>query len=917
MNNLTIGWLKSVKITNGERIDVFDEVEVHKVAVNAKSKENLPALYAYHGVKGTYSPSNVFFVDIDTTVGVEEILQNKEKLFSSIPFAYALQKSASGKLHIVCLQPELIENPDSWRYYTKLYTLVVCEIINQVFGWDYLVLTDDNGKPACDISMVKYTQAFFFTSNPWIVNEYAARAILSTSDEIKLKKKYPDWFEDSKISNGTNAVMKDIDIDFNAVVGKLTIDRTYGAGKYTGNDLRWRIGSYLVCTYGKEQAKVIVDKLFENPDDFTFYDKGINPLVKTWFEHTFPFIQATNVEKQEKNRLSKITMEDDKYMSDYVDEVERSIAKEQILTISAPTGTGKTTMLEKLTKKYHKKAIILVPFNVTNQLYRWSNVVSSMSTNKFLPGRINTMIWDQFIKNYKEIEQSSDIIFVDESHTLFLDRSYRDSAVGVWAKFQTWIQLGKKIVFVSATPAGEIAKLNSRVLKFIKNDKRNVKVNIITTNDTLTALEQDLHNTEYDRVCVFSDRDVKILYARLCAKGEQDDSKIYHSQWSKNVEELKTTEKLTARMNLLTCIAFNGLNIKNAGENICVSVRYTEGVTTLNELIQIVGRFRDNKNITLNIYVDNKYATFEDLDELFANAKTITDYESNEELKSEYYERLASGSVQDSLREIDAYEKMWTLGNIIREMKSRYPIEVVNKVFDTEHMVKRINPIKRKASDLFVDFLSGKIDEETFSGQYVNTDMENFINGWRREMNNIVWQVGEKVGIVDVIVAECEKQNTLIDNAIKKIKHIIWIVGMGESRWNEEVANRAGLKSLLKGTTMIKRAMTQFKKDDEIRAKYAEYIYSDRDVSETLSFDSVDIMFETVSKEVKQAKVIKSECQKGKHSKSHKQHKQHKLYVYKCVETGVSKTKPEWMEETGCTLNRFDYLVRKGLYVKE
>ena len=909
MNNLTIGYLPSIQTRKGAQITGFDITEVNTLAQKATSKLNLPALYVYQGVKGEYSSSNVFFMDIDTTECVDRIIEGKDELFAKVPFVYALQKSASGKLHIICIHNETFEDVDSWSYNTILYSIAVCRIINAIFGVDYLE------SKAVDLHQSKFTQGLFFSKNELVVNEYVVPGRLNPSDVILIKQKYPEYFE--KISSnftGTSEMMKDIDIDFNAVVGKLTIDRTYGVGKYTGNDLRWRIGSYLVCTYGKEQAKVIVDKLFENPQDFTFYDKGINPLVKTWFEHTFPFIQATNVEKQEKNRLSKITMEDDKYMSDYVDEVERSIAKEQILTISAPTGTGKTTMLEKLTKKYHKKAIILVPFNVTNQLYRWSNVVSSMSTNKFLPGRINTMIWDQFIKNYKEIEQSSDIIFVDESHTLFLDRSYRDSAVGVWAKFQTWIQLGKKIVFVSATPAGEIAKLNSRVLKFIKNDKRNVKVNILSTNDTLTALEQDLHNKEYDRVCVFSDRDVKILYARLCIKGEQDDSRIYHSQWSKNVEELKTTEKLTARMNLLTCIAFNGLNIKNAGENICVSVRYTEGVTTLNELIQIVGRFRDNKNITLNIYVDNKYTTFEDLDELFANAKTITDYESNEELKSEYYERLASGSVQDSLREIDAYEKMWTLGNIIREMKSRYPIEVVNKVFDTEHMVKRINPIKKQASDLFVGFLSGKIDEETFNEQYTNTDMEDFINGWRREMNNIVWQVGEKVGIVDVIVAECEKQNTLIDNAIKKIKHIIWIVGMGESRWNEEVANRAGLKSLLKGTTMIKRAMTQFKKDDEIRAKYAEYIYSDRDVSETLSFDSVDIMFETVSKEVKQAKVIKSECQKGKHSKSHKQHK---LYVYKCVETGVSKTKPEWMEETGCTLNRFDYLVRKGLYVKE
>ena len=905
MNNLTIGYLPAIQTRKGAQIKGFDTTEVSALAQKATSKLNLPALYVYQGVKGEYSSSNVFFMDIDTTECVDRIIEGKDELFAKVPFVYALQKSASGKLHIICIHNETFEDVDSWSYNTILYSIAVCRAINAIFGVDYLE------SKAIDLHQSKFTQGLFFSKNELVVNEYAMPDRLNPSDVILIKQKYPEYFEEiSSNFTGTGEMMKDVDIDFNAVVGKLTIDRNYTVGKYNGNDLRWRIGSYLVCTYGKEQAQVIVDKLFENAEEFTFYNKGINPLIKTWFENIFPFIQAANVEKQEKNRLSKVEMKDDKYMSDYVNEVERSIAKEQILTISAPTGTGKTTMLEKLTKKYHKKAIILVPFNVTNQLYRWSNVVSSATTNKFLPGQINTMIWDQFIKNYKEIEQSSDIIFVDESHTLFLDRSYRDSAVGVWAKFQTWIQLGKKIVFVSATPAGEIAKLNSRVLKFVKNDKRNVKVNILCTNDTLTALEQDLHNKEYDRVCVFSDRDVKILYARLCIKGEHADSKIYHSQWPKNVEELKTTERLTARMNLLTCIAFNGLNIKNADENICVSVRHTEGVTTLNELIQIVGRFRDNKNITLNIYVDNKYTTFEDLDELFANAKAITDYESNEELKSEYYERLASGSVQDSLREIDAYEKMWTLGNIIREMKSRYPVEVVNKVFDKEHMVKRTNPIKKQASDLFVDFLSGKIDEETFNGQYVNTDMEDFINGWRREMNNIMWQVGEKVGIVDAIVAECEKQNTLIDNAIKKIKHIIWIVGMDEPRWNAEVTNREGLKGLLKGATMIKRAMAQFKKDDEIRVKYAEYIYSDRDVSETLILDP-EALFRSVVTE------INGEKEETFNKRSNASSQERRKHLYRCVESGEEKTKPEWIESLDVSKSKFNYLVMKGLYVKE
>ena len=637
--------------------------------------------------------------------------------------------------------------------------------------------------------------------------------------------------------------------------------------------------------------------------------------------------RTENIEKQEENRITRIEMDDDKFMSDYVDKVEKFIVKEQVLTISAPTGTGKTTMLEKLTKKYHKNSIILVPFNVTNKLYAWSSIVSSESESSFEPGKINTMVWDQFVKHYNEIENSpTDVIFVDESHTLFLDRTYRDSAVQVWGKFQMWMQRGKKIVFISATPAGEIQKLNSRVLKFVKKDDRDVKVNILYTNDTLSSLERDLRSNFFDKVCVFSDRDVKILYARLCADGLSHDARIYHSQWRGNVEELKKNERLDHRMNLLTCIAFNGLNIRNSGEKICVSVRYTEGDTTLNEIIQIVGRFRNNKDITLNIYVDDKFKSFDELEELFHNAKTITDYEDNAELKSEYFERLSEETVQNSLREIDAYEKMWTLGNIISELKSRYLIKIENITLDKVDIVKRTNPIKRQASELMVGFLRGEMTVGEFESGYKGTDMEDFILPWRRELNNVEYLAGDCGGVIDAVVEECAKQNTLVDNAIKKMKRIIWVVRMDENQWGQEVAGREGLKQLLKGDKMIKSALSNWKKDDSVREKYAEYVreYVEGRVVGVEVGDPgslFDPLFEAVvsdiEREVEQSKVVKSECQKGKHSKSHKQHKQHKLYIYRCVETGESKTKPEWMQELKCNEDRFKYLIKRRVYVKE
>lgn len=629
--------------------------------------------------------------------------------------------------------------------------------------------------------------------------------------------------------------------------------------------------------------------------------------------------RTENIEKQEENRTTHIEMDDDKFMSDYVDKVEKFIVKEQVLTISAPTGTGKTTMLEKLTKKYHKNSVILVPFNVTNKLYAWSNIVSSKSESSFEPGKINTMVWDQFVKHYNEIENSpTDVIFVDESHALFLDRTYRDSAVQVWGKFQMWMQRGKKIVFISATPAGEIQKLNSRVLEFVKKDDRDVKVNILYTNDTLSSLERDLRSNFFDKVCVFSDRDVKILYARLCADGLSHDARIYHSLWRENVEELKRNERLDHRMNLLTCIAFNGLNIRNTGEKICILVRYTEGDTTLNEIIQIVGRFRNNKDITLNIYVDDKFKSFDDLEELFHNAKTITDCEDNAELKSEYFERLSEETVQNSLKEIEAYEKMWTLGRIMSELKSRYlvKIETVTDKVDEGDIVKRVNPIKRQASELMVGFLRGEMTVGELERRYKGTDMEDFILTWRRELNNVKYLAGGCGGVIDAVVEECGKQNTLVDNAIKKMKRIIWVVGMNEVQWDQEVAGRDGLAKSLKGDKMIKSALSNWRKDDSMREKYAEYVqeYVEGSVAGIEVGDPgslFDPLFEAVVSDIEKEKVQTFNNRSVASSKDRKKH------LYRCVAADVSKTKQEWMQELKCNEDRFKYLIKRGLYIKE
>ena len=918
MNNLTIGWLKSVKITNGERIEAFDEVEAHKVAVNIKSKENLPALYVYQGVKGTYSPSNIFFVDVDTTEGVDRVIEGKEELFSKIPFIYAIQKSASGKLHIIGVYNETKPDAETWKYDTIIYSLVICRLIKTIFDIDYISLD------ALDKSLFKYEQGFFFTKNPLIVNEYVVPGVLTDGDKIKIKQEYPDYFESFRNQyEDIDTVIKDIDIDFNAITGKLLVDRNYTIGKYNGNDLRWRIGSYLVCTYGKEQAQVIVNHLFENPDGFTFYDKGINQLVKNWFENTFPFISSKVIpatpsnkyDEYERTHLERIELGDDEFLSGYVDKIEGYILSTQVLAIKAGTGTGKTTLLKSIAEKYSHKALIVTPYNATNQLYEWSNIVSASNGNEFEPERWNTMIWDQVLKHYNEIERNVDIIFVDESHEVFFEW-WRDSSVGFMQFLKEWKNVGKKIVLISATPAGEVYSLGANVIEFTRKEKRNVKVNIIKTNDTFSEMNMDMRDNFYDKVCIFSDRDVQSLYARAVVS-EMSDVKIYHMKWWKhNVEELKQQEVLSSRVNLLTRVAFNGLNIRNTGERILVDVRYTEGITTWNEIIQIVGRFRDNKNVTLNIYNDGKFKKEENREDEFSNAKTICEG-GNAELVSDYQIRMNKKEVQDACKCVDEYKSTWSLEDIKKKLaENGWRVREKEENMDDKWVVKKKNPLKKQASDLMLSYRAGKMARNEFMKSYEGTEMENYVKEWESDLRELE-MVSEK--IVEVAMMECEKQNTLISTAIDKIKRIKMVTSMTDDMWREEVEARKGVLEELKGNDMVKHAMHVFKMHDTIREKYKDIIGVNWIIGGQGDYtvDPFDIMFEIVSKEVEQSKVVKSECQKGKHSKSHKQHKQHKLYMYRCVETGESKTKPEWMQELKCNEDRFKYLIKRRAYVKE
>ena len=142
------------------------------------------------------------------------------------------------------------------------------------------------------------------------------------------------------------------------------------------------------------------------------------------------------------------------------------------------------------------------------------------------------------------------------------------------------------------------------------------------------------------------------------------------------------------------------------------------------------------------------------------------------------------------------------------------------------------------------------------------------------------------------------------------------VTSMTDDMWGKEVEGRKGVLAVLKGSEVVKHAMHVFKTDDTIRVKYKDIIGVNWSVGEHEDYtvDPFDIMFAIVSGEVEQSNVIKSECQKGKHNKSHNQHK---LHMFKSVETGELKNRVEWLDVLGCNVDRFNYMIKKGLYIKE
>lgn len=843
LTDLTIGMLKTRNRKNGSPItDINSKDDLEKVRAFAvgKKKENLPVLTAYRGVRGEYKPSNIFFVDIDTKEGVDKIIANPEKLFDNFRNIYFIQKSYSGKLHICGIFSQKIDTAEEWSYMTRIYTAATLYAIKNIYGIDYAKI-----EKGIDDHSFKYSQLLYVSAENIFFNDALNSITFGDKDITRLFEEYPALKPTKKEIKTYQVGNLQSKYECGDSTNRIRIDRNFKIGELSGNDVRWRISKIATELFG-DDAKEWCDKRFYYGNGLSIFsntrkDIGINHLVlnwlvannyitikeKSWGPQTNPNYACIDMDEEMGMPETLFDTRSSKFLSSYVREIDSYIQNENILSIIAPTGSGKTSCLSGIVNRkrtgeglvdLYPNSYIIVPMNVTNELYKGLNIVSSNSNNKIIYGKPNVMIWDQFNKNFDTIKKHRpDIVFIDESHTLYLDRSYRNSAIKCIEKLRLLQDLGTKIVFISATPAGEINMFNAFVLEFKRKDTRHVKFQLCYTKDTFSAIMDDIKIGGFDKICVFSDRDAGLAYAH-CVEINKDVT-IYHSEWKSNVDQLRKDEKVIFPVSLFTCLAFNGLNIRNTGEKILIDIRLTPGETTYNEIIQIVGRLRFNDDITVRLYVDNKFSNKVDLQEAFNDAKAIIDSDS-EEVITPYWERMNDKDVQDALTSIEEYCNKFSLSYIVSLIKNDgYPIKAY-KVSGAEKM-KRVNPLKKKASDLYKALRMKKID--VIDRENTNKEVLKFIDQWEHEINAMRYSYNDNV--LEVLDSMISKDNIktpkLISTMVDEIRNILKIWNMTDQEWNDMVSKRAILLATPKLSQKLKKSLIGvFAKNDELREKY-------------------------------------------------------------------------------------------------
>ena len=783
----------------------------------------------------------VIFIDIDhiTKEAAETIFNEFEKICCYFSCLYGIQYSSSyylkdyAGLHVYVASPIL--NEDEYNEYATLSLALFSYAVLKITGIDFRIpmIGDEQ---ILDEHNTKITQRFFLYYSDYKLNEDCnifTNDLFKKEDIERLKKEYKE-LHFTHVRRRKYDRFDLIDGD-SCNIEKVSIDRNFSIGKYTGNDVRWRISKIAQIIF-KDNAKVWCDKYFYCENNKSIYTKQTNEeypslIIKQWLEDN-GYLRTNNV------NLIKYG----EYIIKYKDDIINFINKNKRAEIIAPTGVGKTTFINgnknnrydlfnqnpdscfSLAKELN--AIVIVPFNVTNKLYDNMVEVSSENCNDVPQDEPCVMIWDQAIKHWSKIKDRT--LIIDEAHCLFLDRRYRNTAI----KLMNYIKEDDcKIVLFTATPSGEGEELDCKYLKY--NNERNViKTDVIQVNNVDIAqykfIVNCLRNNWYDKIVLFDDFTAQRIYERIYCDGEFIDEVAYIRADTKNSDDfinLRNNEILEKKLTICTCVAFNGLNFKNTNERILVITSFANGQTTANEIIQESGRIR-NSEVYLKIYWSDIHNE-DNLEYSINKAVILNTAEQTLNIPEgllQYNHKLTEIETQEALRSIQQYINDKSDISIVTEdllKTGYYIIKELNFAKDEIMNGSRLKlALKRKESDEFINDL---MNDSMISTQYPIDNINNYKSDWKSQIKNIIDNDTYTGITLDTFKKfyKSTNKNTLISTIIQKVKKIIRISLLEDNLWNNYEKNIDTIRILLKNdANMIKELNTNYKENKKIRDKY-------------------------------------------------------------------------------------------------
>lgn len=785
----------------------------------------------YSGVKGTYSPTDLFFVDIDTEVGVDDIIKNRDTLFSKFPCICWIQKSYRGKLHLIGKFNKVAQDETEWQKLYYVYAFATAYILKELFDYDYYFkLKDHKGARAFDESANQWNRIEYLSPNPVYVNTLCTPVTFDTKTITELDKKYniTDKIKGVKIATDYSNLQHDFSFyngtehDAMYVVNTELAEKVLGKD-FAGSKMRWMLVCFAKNMFqDDDKAKQWCDKHFIDKFKHSIWMQrtkaiyGIKQRLIDWLiaEKLIAVdMESTSVDitQSVQEAQSVYCIRQGHYIAEFYDVITKHIDKYQRVCIQAPTGVGKTTIINGfesntshhddllsveqsgilgIAKQYN--ADVVVPFNANNYLYSNLHEVSSMNGEKYDKTKCNVMVIDQYLKHFEESGDKP--VIIDESHILYMDRTYRDAVAKLMVLLK---QSAKKIICISATPTGEIEELHLVPIKFT-NEREKINVTFVETDNIFQAewnvIRSYMNSDQYNRIIVLDNRNnMKIAeecyfvpeyignYTVIRKETIEEPKNPFHNDYI----QFKKNELLNKKLTLCTCVAYNGINFKNDDEKVLVLCSFQEGDTLSSELIQIIGRVRKSQVDCLVFHDSDYHNEATELSEQIENAIKYESYVQQNQVKDEflsYNRRLLDKDIREALLRIDNYKKdNATINKVKQELvDTGYIILRTSKY--TTNTKKRAN-LKKKAKDsqYFLQLLRDtSLELEKLPVTNEKGEESNYMTQWRKD---VIFLVGNYEGITREFILELtdnSSKNKLIETTLEYLKDVCHICTISE-----------------------------------------------------------------------------------------------------------------------------------------